>query len=180
MSALFHDLGKPECYTVDEKGIGHFLEHEYASAKIFNQFANKYKIDNKTKDLVNKLIICHDQTLSTKSVKVTKFLQKFGVEHIDLLFQLKEADKKGQNCTKEELNYIDNLKQLYLNKSEEELCLTIKDLKINGKKLLEMGFFDKKIGIILKDVLEQVITEQLVNKEEQITSYVERKYKNWI
>ena len=177
MSALFHDLGKPACYKEDEKGIGHFLGHQFISAKIFENFANKYKIDSKTKDLVTKLVICHDQELSTKPVKVTRFLQKFGVEHIELLFKLKEADKKGQNYANEELEYLNKIKQLYLQRSEEEICLTIKDLKINGRKLLEMGFFDKKIGIILRDVLEQVTNEQLVNEEEQIVSFVERKYK---
>ena len=31
---LFHDIGKPRCFTVDEKGIGHFKGHEEISAEI--------------------------------------------------------------------------------------------------------------------------------------------------
>ena len=31
---LFHDIGKPRCFTVDEKGIGHFKGHEEISAEM--------------------------------------------------------------------------------------------------------------------------------------------------
>lgn len=34
MAALFHDIGKIDCRTVDDKGLVHFYEHEYFSAPL--------------------------------------------------------------------------------------------------------------------------------------------------
>ena len=34
MALLFHDIGKPQCYQVDENGIGHFHGHGHISAEI--------------------------------------------------------------------------------------------------------------------------------------------------
>ena len=31
-AALLHDLGKPPCFTLDEKGVGHFYDHGEESA----------------------------------------------------------------------------------------------------------------------------------------------------
>lgn len=33
-TVLFHDMGKPECFALDEKGIGHFMGHGVVSRRI--------------------------------------------------------------------------------------------------------------------------------------------------
>ena len=45
LAALFHDIGKPDTFTIDEKGVGHFLGHSKRSLEIFEEFADIYKID---------------------------------------------------------------------------------------------------------------------------------------
>ena len=37
LAALFHDIGKPLCFTIDNKGIGHFYGHPEKSAEIANE-----------------------------------------------------------------------------------------------------------------------------------------------
>ena len=178
LAALFHDLGKPYRFTQGEDGIGHFLGHATVSTDIFHRFAKKYKMDKKTEDIVSKLIYEHENTLSKKSVKMTKFIQKFGRDHLDLLFRLKEADIKGQNPKYlGRLEELKELEELYKKHASSGICMSVKDLKVNGSTLMNMGFFQKEIGVILKDVLDQVTCEQLVNSEESITSYVDKKYK---
>ena len=34
LAALFHDIAKPNCYSIDEKGVGHFYEHPEISSEI--------------------------------------------------------------------------------------------------------------------------------------------------
>ncbi len=34
MAALLHDISKPDCFTVDEKGRGHFYGHHIKSAEV--------------------------------------------------------------------------------------------------------------------------------------------------
>ena len=178
LAALFHDLGKPYTYSTGEDGTGHFLGHANVSEKIFHDFAKKYELDKKTESMVAKLVYFHERTLSKKPVKITKFLQSFGTQYLDSLFRLKEADIKGQNPAL--LNRLEELKQIeeiYKQKAKNNPCLTVKDLKINGRTLIKMGFYNQEIGIILKDVLDKVTCEQLVNEERPITSYVENHYK---
>ncbi len=177
MAALFHDIGKPDCFTMDEKGVGHFLGHPVKSKEIFNRFANKYKMDDKTKDIVGKLVLYHERQFSTNPVKINKFFKEFGTDNLDLLFALKKADIKGQNPKYlDRLIEMDAFEKLYQEHLKKEPCISIKNLKINGFKLQEMGFYNRKIGIILKDVLDQVIEERLENDPEEIEDYINNHY----
>ena len=178
LAALFHDIGKPFVYVEDENKIGHFYEHAEVSAKIFKRFAEKYKMDLKTSQLVKKLIIYHDRELSTKSNRINKFLIDFGIEGLPRLLALKRADVKGQNPKYiSRLEELDQIESLYRQRAEAGTCLTIKDLKINGRTLMSMGFFDRTIGIILKDVLNQVADEKIENTKESLEEYVSSTYK---
>ena len=40
LSALFHDIGKPEKFFTDDEGIGHFYGHPEAGAKIFDEISD--------------------------------------------------------------------------------------------------------------------------------------------
>ena len=55
--------------------------------------------------------------------------------------------------------------------------LKIKNLQINGTKLVKMGYSGQKIKIILDDVTKQVITNKLRNDEQFITEYINRRYR---
>ena len=178
LTALFHDIGKPIVYSEDDNGVGHFYGHEDESKRIFDDFANTYDIDLNTKEIVGKLIEYHDKRLSIKPVKMTRFLQLFGVEQLERLFLFKEADIKGHNPDME----YDRLKNLYETKKryyehlETNPCLSIKDLKINSRKLLDMGYEDSQISFILKDILEKITENNIINDEEKIEDYIHKTY----
>jgi len=173
LAALFHDLGKPKTYTEDEKGIGHFYGHEFISAKIFLDFAKKYKIDKKTTALVRKLIIDHDRTMSVKPTKINYFIKENGIEYVDLLYSLKEADVRGQNPDWIERRVLElkKEKEIYHEQIKKEIPFTIRDLKINGNKLKELGIAGKQIGVILKDIHKKVLEEELENEEKALEEY---------
>lgn len=178
LAALFHDSGKPASFFTDDKGVGHFYGHPLASDKIFKEVAKRLKIDHKTRDLTSKLIVYHDDILGIKSKSVKKFLYRYGIDDVDLLFKLKEADIKGQNpeMMNERLQELQNIEEIYTNYLNSEPCLTVKNLKINGHKLYEMGFRDKMIGNVLNDVLMQVIDGNIDNNESDIENYIGQKY----
>lgn len=178
MAALFHDIGKPRTFTEDENGVGHFYGHEIESCRIFLNFAEKYHVDKNTAEIVQKLIMNHDRELSTKRSKAIRFMMGYGTNDLPRLFQLREADIKAQNP-----QYIDRLEELSRIKkryedmiSQENPCLSVKDLKINGRLLMEMGFYDKKIGFILRDILEKVTDEIIQNEQSEIVDYVSQHY----
>ena len=99
LAALFHDIGKPEKFTQDENGIGHFKGHWETSKDIFLKFAKKCNIDKEIRIEVARLIYFHD--LSTSKMSKEQ-LDLFTKEEIIKLFKLKRADILAQNPEKHE------------------------------------------------------------------------------
>jgi len=172
LATLFHDLGKPDKFFKDEKGVGHFYGHALVSADIFKGFASIYKIDNKTKNNVYKLIKYHDDILSSKPNKIYNFYKEFGYENIDLLFELKRADALGQNP--KYLNRLEEYDTLY--KEYIRVRNIITNIDYDGSKLVELGISGKDIGNILDDITSMIVCGNLENNSTNITLYVKNKY----
>ena len=43
LAALFHDIGKPETFSLDKNGIGHFYGHNVKSAEITEKIMKRLK-----------------------------------------------------------------------------------------------------------------------------------------
>lgn len=96
LAALFHDVGKPEKCKIGEDGVGHYYGHWEKSQEVFDEFADKYQIENK--ELISNLIFYHDKGLGNLSEKEMEDMCKlFGKKGIKMLFTLKRADLKAQN-----------------------------------------------------------------------------------
>ena len=171
-AALFHDIGKPENYTVDSNGKGHFYNHAYTSSKIFNDFARQYKMDNKTRERINKLIMCHDYELSVKEIKMKNYIIMLGIENVELMFKLKAADILAQNP--EYIYRLEALKEtaeIYQRLISSKPCLSTKDLELNGYDLVGMGYRGNEIGKKLNEIFSLVLKEQLQNNREKLLDF---------
>jgi len=94
IAALFHDIGKPFCFKLDEKNIGHFYGHWVKSCEIFNKYLNIFNLKEEEIELINNLIYYHD--LNPILENKEKFIDIFK-DNIDLLVSLKKADILSQN-----------------------------------------------------------------------------------
>lgn len=107
LAALFHDVGKPNTYTQDENGIGHFYGHWEKSVEIFNSFAEKYSLDDELKRSVANLIFYHDFNFEKVNQDILKKIKEnFSLEEIELLFALKRSDLLAQ--TSQYHNLLEN------------------------------------------------------------------------
>ena len=109
-AALFHDIEKPKCFSLDENGEGHFYNHYIDSAETAKDLLTKM---NYSKDFINKvykLILFHDRRLEPRDVVLKRFIADFGTEDIDLLLELKKCDCLAQNPTM--YNRIDELESI--------------------------------------------------------------------
>ena len=98
LTALFHDIGKPQVYFEDSEGIGHFRGHWTVSRKIFEQFAETYDLNKELKEKVSLLILYHDKNFEDLYSKENlDILEQFDHEAIIRLFEFKKADLKSQN-----------------------------------------------------------------------------------
>ena len=175
---LLHDVGKPECHTVDENGIDHFYGHNEKGAEIARKVLRRLRFDNETTDLVCKMVLWHDYGLGEMLKKTTfrKALSRMGADFFPYYIKIRRADMAAQSDYKleERRGSIEHLEKLYQEITDAKDCLTIKQLAINGKDLIALGVKPgKEIGDILQELLNQVLGSPELNNRETLLSMAE-------
>ncbi len=120
LAALFHDMGKPYTFK-EENGIGHFPKHWEESLRIFNEHYRDFNLSKEEVSLIRNLIEYHDLR-STDENDIDNLVSVFG-DDIDLLFQLKNADIKGQNPKYDDVSYkiFNEMKDLCSSKIKKKI-----------------------------------------------------------
>ncbi len=169
LAALFHDIGKPECYTTDEKGIDHFRGHAEAGADMVKKVLRRLKSDNATMDTVSRLVRWHDYSFVPEERALRRAMHKIGGDLFPLLFELRRADLAAHAepyCTEGPEN-LRKVWQVYLGIREREECTSLKDLAVNGSDLIAAGFAPgKELGDVLNQLLLLVIEEPEKNAKD--------------
>lgn len=167
LTMLLHDIAKPKYYFTDEKGIGHFYGHPLAGEQMARTILRRLKLDNKTVNTVCTLIKYHDTKIEPTSASVKRWLGKLGEQNLRKLFLVKIADCKAQHPSrKTRLEEIKKLNGLLDNIIAERQCFSLRDLDISGRDILKLGCPQgKKIGLILQVLLDEVISEKLINNK---------------
>lgn len=178
LAILFHDIGKPQCHSIDDTGIDHFYKHGVTSKEIFKSTAKRLKlstvgIDKNLTSQISNLILYHDTQIVETSKSVKKLLSKLNgnIKAFKDLIDVKRSDILAQNpiYAKVRLQSLENILQILESIKESENCLTIKDLKINGNDLIQLGIPKGKIiGIILNNILNKVVNEELTNTKDAL------------
>lgn len=179
LSALLHDIGKPRCFTIGENGQGHFYSHHKVSADMSKEILRRLKFDNKTIDKVSLLVYEHMSRydkLRTPNIK--KFINRVGIDNLELLFSLQIADIKGSAKEYQNFDNVLKLREQCYKILDEKQPLAIKDLKINGRDLMRVGFKQgKQIGETLTYLLEEVIENPELNDRDTLISMVKSRIK---
>lgn len=172
---LFHDLGKPLCRTVDENGIDHFKGHAVISAEIAGNVMRRLKFDNDTKSKVTKLVLYHDYHIMGTSKGVRRAVNKIGTELFPLLFLIKRADIAAQSgyMEAEKLAALAHLEALYREVLAARECLSLKDLAVTGRDLIDAGMQPgREIGEKLSELLELVLENPECNTKEYLLTQI--------
>lgn len=160
LSALFHDIGKPNCFTIDENGVGHFYGHDKEGSRIARETMTMLKFDNETINTVCLLVENHMNKHEKQSPKsMRRLIAKIGAENVERLFKLMSADIIG---SKAPYNFtgLDKMKITFhevMKEANESPIFKITDLKINGHDVMSLGFKGKDIGSKLKQAHEYVL-----------------------
>ena len=118
IAALYHDMGKPFTFVLDENGIGHFPNHWLVSLEIFDKHYKDFNLSKEDIELISKLILFHD--LRFNDINMASEMNKQFGDDIDLLFNIKEADIIGQNPKYSDTLYeqLENMKVLCLSRKK--------------------------------------------------------------
>lgn len=172
LSALFHDMAKPSCFSLDENGTGHFYSHASKSAIIAEKHLNFLRCDNKTKDAVIRLVKTHDTPIEESEKIIKRRLASMGDLFFDLI-TLKRADTAGlapEYASRNE--HFDRLEAMAREILEREECFSLRHLKLNGNDIKALGYEGKEIGRCLNFILEAVIDGRCINEKDALIRFL--------
>lgn len=178
-AALLHDVAKPVTKTSDADG-DHFYGHSKEGEKLAGNVLKRLKFDNDTTARVKRLVYWHDygmgQMPGLRSFR--KSLSKMGPDLFLDYVALKRADILAQSdfMRKEKLENLAGLEAYYEQIIREQQCLTLKDLAVTGRDLIENGMKPgRELGAMLSYLLECVLEEPEKNEREILLSLAKEK-----
>lgn len=166
---LLHDIEKPNTVTVGKDGQNHFHGHQEKGAETARRILRDLKFDNDTLEAVVHLVRWHDYRFELTPAGIRKAAAKIGKEYMELLFEVIYADTCGKNPETNSDKFIElkEAKRLYREMISKNECVSLKELNISGKDLIEAGFKSgKNMGVILNRLLEAVIEDPKLNEKE--------------
>jgi len=169
LATLFHDISKPETFTMDDNGQGHFYLHHKVGADKTREIMKRLKFDNETIDNVCILVYNHMARYpKLREGSVKKLLRRLGEHNVDDLINLQIADIIGSKSPYDFENVVllkNELKRII----ETKEPIAVNQLAINGHDLIELGIKPgKRMGEILNELLLLVMDKPEMNTKEQL------------
>ena len=171
IALLLHDIGKPLCYTEDERG-GHFHGHGVPSRDLAEKVVDRLRFDNRTKQEVLELVLYHDSVIEPTPKIVRRWLGKIGEQRFRQLLCVRMADIKAhadgtQQSRIERCLALGSIMEKVI---EENQCFNLKDLAVNGTDIMEaIGLSQgKKVGEVLNHLLDMVIAAEVENERQAL------------
>jgi len=181
LAALLHDIGKPKMKTTDEKGIDHFKRHSEAGEIIARDILQRLKLDNDTMHKVLRLIRWHDYRPQADEKSVRRAVNKIGDDIFLDFIDLQYADTMGKSVSDrdEKLQLNTTLSKTYQKIKEEGQCISLKDLAISGKDLIDLGMRSgPQIGVVLQKALDEVLDDPAKNNKEYLLTKIADQVRN--
>ena len=178
LTMLFHDMGKPVMKTTDENGRDHFKGHAIASEQIAKTVMKRLKFDNDTIRKVTKLVAYHDYRMEATPANVRRAMNRIGVELFPYYLAVRLADAKSQSTymRREKIENIVEIRNLYKQILMENQCVTLRQLAVSGRELMELGMKPgRELGAMLSELLEYVLDDPERNTKENLCKYVKEK-----
>ena len=176
LAALFHDIGKPDCFFIGDDGQGHFYGHAIRSAELADEILKSLKVSKNLKNLVIELIKIHDRDIVNTPKSLRRLWNNISPEAAERILYLKIADtlalapeyhKRTELLTQTQKAF-EEIKSSTSKVSENTLAL-------GGRDLMELGIAEgKEIGKIKKRLVEAVVNGQTENKREELLNYLKR------
>ena len=174
LALLFHDCGKPACFTRDETGRGHFYGHPKKSRELAEQALRRLKCDGDTLDRVLYLVEKHDTWLPESEKNMRRFLLHEDVDRVRDLLIVERCDALAHSPFGRDpaIANVDKWEALLAAVLAEKPCLSLHSLAISGDDLVSLGMAPgPRMGQLLNDILEQVADGTLENDRAALLAY---------
>ena len=171
LTMLLHDMGKPALKTMDEAGVAHFKKHALESEIIAKSILRRLKFDNNTIGKVTKLVRYHDYRMPATAKNVRRAMNIIGEDLFPYYMEVRRADILAQSMyqREEKVKNLNDIEKLYQEIVETGQCVSLKNLAVTGKDLIEAGMKPgKEIGDKLNELLEMVIENPELNGKNEL------------
>lgn len=101
---LFHDLGKPDCFSLDYKGHGHFKGHGERSRLLAERIMRRLEFPEDLSAEVSWLVYYHDKDIPEERSELKRLLDSLGAEDLRKLIQCEIADARAKKIDTEAPN----------------------------------------------------------------------------
>lgn len=162
---LLHDVGKPRCFTRDERG-GHFKGHGEVGFELAGPVLDRLRFDGKTRREILELVRYHDTPPEPTPRSVRRWLARLGQSQTARLLEVARADALAHAAwtVPSRLEELDAAQAL-LREALEEACFSLKDLAVKGDDLLALGIPEgKQVGAVLNALLGEVLDGKTPNE----------------
>jgi len=189
MAALLHDVAKPVVKEMGTDGEHHFYQHEYLGSVISREILTNLKFSNDEINYICELVFNHmfhvddlpddyveegiytETYIRTRTVK--RIMSRCRVPIRDVL-RLRMADRRGNRAKRGVPRHFKEVLRTIRKIEKENQALHVRDLKINGKDLIDMGLKPgPQFKVILDACLEHVLHEPKLNYAEHLRTFVE-------
>ena len=158
---LLHDLGKPDCFTLDDRGIGHFYGHPQRSMELAEQILDRFHGDKKTRDTICLLVRDHDREAPATIKNARRWIARYGRDNVRLLLEVKRCDCLAHvdtPKTRARYNNLMEMTRLIRECLETEQCFSVRDLPVKGGDVMALGVpAGPQVGRILEGLLDGVL-----------------------
>lgn len=171
-AALLHDVGKPNSFTLDENGVGHFYGHASISCRLTDAMLQRLKFSTALREQILRLVEWHDRLIYPTAKGLRRALRLLGETDLRLLLDLKRADNLAQASDfrgrQEEISHAERILSQLL---EEDACFSLKHLAVRGSDLLTLGLSGPAVGAMLNRLLDQVVDGELPNERDALLRF---------
>jgi tRNA nucleotidyltransferase (CCA-adding enzyme) len=161
LAVLLHDVGKPA--TMDD---GPFRSHDVVGAEMAEQLLERLRTPKAATERVVRLVRHHMFTYEPGwgDAGVRRFIQRVGIDAVDDLFELREADNVGSGVPPD-AHGLDELRARVEAEVAASVVLDRSRLAVRGDDLMaELGLpAGPRLGRILDGLLDRVIAEPRLN-----------------
>ncbi|WP_160676681.1 CCA tRNA nucleotidyltransferase [Clostridium sp. C8-1-8] len=171
LAALFHDIAKPICFTLDENNVGHFYGHNNKGENLTRKILRRLRVDNLTTDTTCTLVKEHMNVLvDPTDIALKRMINRVGKSLVFDLFKLQRADILSSAPPFLYLEHVAIMENKINEILNSKAPLSSKELAVNGNDLINELTLKpgKHLGELLNYLLEKVLKDPSLNSREKL------------
>ena len=172
---LLHDIGKPDCFTVDEHGTGHFYSHPARSAELAEAICRRLRMDKKSAQRIVTLVRWHDRDIPRTEKAVARAARQLGEDTLRQLLAVKRADNRAQSplCRGRAAD-IDRAEAILDDLLARQSCFSLRELAVRGNDLTALGLRGPAVGEALQKLLDAVLDGSVPNERPALLALAQK------